>query len=74
VKRPQKELRGFQRVSLQPGEKKNVTLNLPVEQLAFYDVKSHRFVVEPGTFELLAGSSSRDIRGKCRLEVVPPGK
>jgi beta-glucosidase len=74
VPRPKKELRGFQRVSLKPGEKKTVTISLPVEQLAFYDVNTHRFVIEPGSFELLAGSSSRDIRSKAKLAVLPPVK
>jgi hypothetical protein len=37
-------------------------------------VKTHAFVVEPGAYELLVGSSSRDIRGKAKLEVAAPGK
>ena len=71
---PPKELRGFERVSLKPGEKKTVSLTLPAGQLAFYDVKTHGFVVEPGAFDIMVGSSSRDIRGKLRLEVVAADK
>ena len=71
VPMPPKELRGFQRVSLQPGEKKTVELTLPASQLAYYDVKTHGFVVEPGKFDLMIGSSSRDIRAKTRIEVTP---
>ncbi len=71
---PPKELRGFARVSLQPGEQKTVKLTLAGEQLAYYDVKSHEFVVEPGAFDILVGSSSRDIRGKSRIEVTAPAK
>jgi beta-glucosidase len=71
VKRPVKELRGFERVSLKPGEKKTVSIPLAAEQLAFYDVKSHGFVVEPGKFDLLIGSSSRDIRSTGQIEVTP---
>jgi beta-glucosidase len=67
---PPKELRGFERVSLQPGEQKTVTLTLAGEQLAFYDVKSHGFVVEPGAFDVMVGSSSRDIRDKGQVEVT----
>ncbi len=74
VPRPRKELRGFARVSLEPGEKKAVAVNLSATQLAFYDVKRHQFVVEPGAFDILVGSSSRDIRGKCQLEVVSSAK
>ena len=70
VKRPVKELRGFERVSLKPGETKTVRLTLPGTQLAFYDVKTHAFVVEPGAFDLMVGSSSRDIRGWSQIEVT----
>ena len=69
VKRPIKELRGFERLSLQPGEKKRVTFKLPVSDLAFYDVASKRFVVKPGAFDILVGSSSEDIRLKDALQV-----
>ncbi len=69
VKRPGKELRGFERVTLRPGEKKTVTFTLQAEKLAFYDVTTHGFVVEPGAFNVLVGSSSEDIRAKGQLEV-----
>jgi beta-glucosidase len=71
VERPLKELRGFERVSLKPGEKKAVSIALAADQLAFYNIETHGFVVEPGTFDLLVGSSSRDIRTKGQLEVTP---
>jgi beta-glucosidase len=69
VPRPPKELCGFERVSLKPGEKKKVTLTLKGEQLAYYDVATHDFAFEPGDYEILAGSSSRDIRGQGRLKL-----
>jgi beta-glucosidase len=59
VTRPVKELKGFQKVSLKPGEKKTVSLDITPELLAFYDVKM-KFTVEPGEFEIMAGNSSRD--------------
>ena len=68
--RPGKELRGFERISLKPGDTKTVTLTLPGEKLSFYDEKKHDFVVEPGTFEILVGSSSADIRLKGNLVVT----
>src|SRR5262249_46564071 len=71
VPQPVKELKGFQRVNLQPGEKKTVTITLDASQLAFYDVKTHGWVVEPGAFDVMVGSSSRDIHGKASLEVTP---
>jgi beta-glucosidase len=70
VIRPSKELRGFQRVSLKAGETKTVTITVPGEKLAYYSEAIHRFVVEPGIFEVLVGSSSEDIRLKGNFEVV----
>jgi beta-glucosidase len=70
---PPRELCGFGRVSLKPGEKKTVTFTLKGEQLAYYDVVTHDFAFEPGKCELLVGSSSRDIRGKEKLELKVPG-
>ena len=73
VKRPAKELRGFERISLKPGEHKTVSFTLPAERLSFYDVKSKSFVVEPGQFTLMVGSSSEDIRGRQQLQVTSAG-
>ena len=73
VKRPSKELRGFERISLKPGERKTVSFTLPAEKLSFYDVKSKSFVVEPGQFEVMAGSSSEDIRERQQFQVTSAG-
>jgi len=70
VKRPAKELRGFERISLKPGEKKTVTLSLPAEKLAFWDETTHGFIVEPGKFDLMVGASSSDIRLRDQIEVT----
>ncbi len=70
VKRPGKELRGFQRITLRPGETKTVTMELPASKLAFWDEKTHGFVVEPGTFDVMVGASSGDIRVNGKLKVV----
>lgn len=59
VTRPVKELKGFQRVSLKPGEMKTVRLEITPEKLAFHNVDM-KFVVEPGEFEIRIGGSSRD--------------
>jgi beta-glucosidase len=69
VKRPSKELRGFQRISLKAKEKKAVSFTLPATGLAFYDEKAKKFVVKPGAFEVMVGSSSEDIRSKGTLNV-----
>jgi beta-glucosidase len=69
VKRPVKELRGFERISLKPGERKIVAFMLPAEKLAFWAEASHGFVVEPGSYDVMIGTSSSDIRVKDRLEI-----
>lgn len=56
VTRPVKELKGFARVSLEPGETKTVRFTVGAEQLSFY--KNGKFVIEPGDFEIMAGGSS----------------
>ncbi len=60
VTRPVKELKGFQRITLQPGEKKRVEFLLTAEQLGFWD-RQMRFTVEPGEFQVMVGSSSEDV-------------
>ncbi|MGI4875276.1 MAG: glycoside hydrolase family 3 C-terminal domain-containing protein [Janthinobacterium lividum] len=62
VKRPDKELKGFEKVFLKPGESKTVTVTLPARAFEFYDEAKKSWVLEPGKFEVLVGSSSRDIR------------
>jgi len=59
VTRPIKELKGFERVELQPGETKTVTFDITPDRLAFYDINM-KYVVEPGEFEIMVGTSSRD--------------
>ena len=60
VTRPVKELKGFQRISLEPGETKTITLEITPEKLAFHNIDME-FVVEPGEFEIMVGNSSRDV-------------
>jgi beta-glucosidase len=69
VERPVKELKGFKRLTLQPGEEKEVIFTLFPEQLAFYD-EFMRLIVEPGVFEVMIGSSSEDIRLSGEFEVL----
>jgi beta-glucosidase len=58
--RPVKELKGFQRVSLQPGAKKRVEFVLASEQLGFWN-RELRYVVEPGEFRVMVGANSVDV-------------
>jgi len=60
VARPRKQLRGFLRVPLAPGETRTVTLPLAAEALAYWSPEQHAWVVEPGNVELMVGPSSAD--------------
>ncbi len=60
--RPLKELKRFEKVALQPGESKTLSFTLDERALSFYDPYRGGWVAEPGKFEVLVGSSSRDIR------------
>jgi beta-glucosidase len=62
VIRPEKELRAFEKVELQPGEEKTATFTLDKRAFAYYNVELKDWHVESGDFEILAGSSSRDIK------------
>ena len=69
---PIKRLVGFQRITLDPGEKQTVTIEVDVEQLGFWDVGTQQFITEYGTIEVMAGSSSADIRLMDSIEISPP--
>jgi beta-glucosidase len=69
VTRPVKELKGFERVTLRPGEKRRVEFALTPQQLGFYN-RELRFVVEPGEFKIFVGNSSADERLTASFEVV----
>ena len=60
--RPVKELKGFRKVSLSPGESTTVTFTISKEDLSFFDPDRHEWVAEPGKFKALIGSASDDIR------------
>lgn len=64
VVRPVKELKGFQKVSLKPGEEKAVTIIIDKAALSFFDADKHDWVAESGDFEALIGASSSDIKAK----------
>lgn len=69
VHRPAQELKAFARVTLEPGETRDVELVLGRRSFAVYDVARARWAVEAGDFELRVGSSSRDLRTSCRVRV-----
>jgi beta-glucosidase len=61
VPRPPKELKGFAKIVLQPGETKRATVPLDVRSLAYYDVKGAQWRAEAGSYNVMVGSSSADI-------------
>jgi len=67
--RPAKELKAFRKVFLKPGESREVELSLQKSAFTFYDDKQGRWVLEPGKFDILIGSSSADIRSKKRIKL-----
>ncbi len=67
VKRPEKELKAFQKVFLKPGEAKTVTLKLNPDAFKYYSEDKMRWVLEPGKFEILVGSASDDIKLKKQI-------
>lgn len=70
VDRPVKELKGFGRIMLQPGETKTVSFTLGQDAMAFFDTGIHDWVAEPGRFVVLVGASSRDIRATGEFELA----
>ncbi|MCW3845960.1 glycoside hydrolase family 3 C-terminal domain-containing protein [Sphingomonas sp. LB-2] len=72
VARPVKELRGFVRLSLKPGESRRVTFTLTPDQLAIWH--AGKWLIEPGLIEVMVGSSSEDIRGKASFRVTGRGE
>lgn len=69
ITRPVMELKGFARVALDPGETKTVQFVLPVNLLAFYD-RDMRYVIEPGTIEVMIGNSSANILCRGTFEIT----
>jgi len=69
VKRPDKELKAFEKVSLAPGESKMLELELSGEAFSFYDETKKTWVLEPGKFKISVGSSSTDLRLSQEIEI-----
>jgi len=65
--RPTKELKGFEKVFLNPGEEKEVSITIDKAALSFFDADKHAWVAEPGDFEALIGNSSDNIKTKVKF-------
>lgn len=68
--RPIKELKGFEKVSLKPGEEKEVSFSVKKDDLCFFDDKLHEWVAEPGKFEAIIAASATDIKGRVGFELI----
>jgi beta-glucosidase len=69
----EKELKGFERVHLEPGEKKTVTFTLGQEELEVYG-RANQWVVEPGSFTVMVGGSSDASKLQGRFEITEDAK
>lgn len=69
LKRPAKELKAFQKVFLQPGESREVEMTLDRSAFSYFNDQQGKWVLEPGEFDILIGSSSSDIRLKKRIKL-----
>ena len=67
--RPVKELKGFQKIKLAPGEEKEVSFTIRKDALSFFDADKHEWVTEPGKFEAIIAASAADIKGKVPFEL-----
>ncbi len=67
--RPVKELKGFRKISLEPGETKTVTFDIEPEMLKYFDDAKHEWVLENGTFTAYIGASSDDIRTRIQFTI-----
>lgn len=70
VERPEKELKAFKKIMVAPGKVLTVDLSVNVNDLAYFDDATHKWIVEPGKYKLMAGSSSRDIRQVTEITVA----
>jgi beta-glucosidase len=67
--RPEKELKGFKKDFLRAGEKKSILFEIEKDAMSFFSEDLKKWVFEPGQFEILIGSSSRDIRLNGRINI-----
>jgi len=71
VPRPIKDLRGYARVHLKPGERRTVTLPVAFSSLAYWDESKHGWVLEREQIRVLVGASSADIRQEATIGFIP---
>jgi beta-glucosidase len=70
LRRPEKELKAFRKISLDAGETKTVSIHLDKEAFWYYDPAKNGWIVEPGEFEIMIGASSRDLRLRAKATLL----
>ena len=74
VPQPPKQLKEFKKVRLEPGRKAYVQFALNQRAFSYWDTTVHDWKVAPGTYSILVGSSSRDVRLSTQIQIAPPGE
>ena len=69
VERAEKELKAFKKVMIGAGQQATVTLSIPVKSLAYYNEQNGKWIVEPGDYKLMAGTSSQDIKATATISI-----
>ena len=69
VDRPKKELKGFEKVSLNPGETKTVKFTIKSDALSFFDAAAHKWVAEPGVFTAHVAAAADDVRSSVDFKL-----
>lgn len=69
VIRPAKELKAYHRISLKPGDSSKLTIDIPIDDLAFWDIETHKFTVNKGKYTISIGTSSKDISQKININI-----
>ncbi len=69
ISRAAQELKGFQKVNVTSGNAETVTIKVPVKELAYYNVDTKKWTVEPGNYTLKLGSSSRDNKNEIQISI-----
>jgi beta-glucosidase len=72
IERPIKELKGFERVVLQPGETKQVSFSLEPRSFSYFDVKTSSWQADEGAYDLSLGDSSQDTQQKMTIQIAKP--
>jgi beta-glucosidase len=70
VQRPEKELKAFKKVNIPVGQTAVVTFVIPAKNLAYFDARQNKWIIEPGKYKLLAGTSSRDLTQSCVVTML----